>query len=140
MEETSKRRWTTVVFFSALLLLFCGFIYFLVFMPKDSRYSRIRSQSQPTSNSTIGVHNSKESDRVVLPLDQRIVFNDLILIYRGKRSGTLFLDVIITDLDPNFAYHHAIPTSEAKKEFNVASQRFKLISSSNSLIRIEHLH
>ena len=140
MEETSKRRWTTVVFFSALLLLFSGFIYFLVFGPKDSRYNRIRSQSSRTTDSTVESRNPNDLDQIVLPIDQKIIVNNLILIYKGKQRRTIFIDVIIPDLDPDAAYHHDLSIAEAEEAFNLASQRFRLTSSSHSIIRIERLH
>ena len=140
MEETSKRRWTTIVFFSALLILFSGFIYFLIFVPKDSRYSYRRWQSSSADNAPMERYQPKEQNRIVLPLNQPINFEDLILTYKGKQGRSILLDVIIPELDPSVAYHHAIPVSEAKKEFYLASRRFKLTSSSYTLIRIKRLN
>ena len=140
MQETSKRRWTTIIFFSVLSILFCGFIYFLVFMPKDMRYRGIQSQQHTGPGSATESRVAMDPERIVLPREQRIVFENLILIYKGIQDRSIYLDVIVTDLDPLFAYHHSIPISEAKNEFFLASQRFKLISSSQSLIRIRRFH
>jgi hypothetical protein len=48
------------------------------------------------------------------------------------------LDLVITDLDPDYAYLRQIPIETARKHFILGDQEFKLKSNGSQQIKIVH--
>ena len=70
----------------------------------------------------------KESgNRLLLPLDQPLLFKGLEITYRGMlESGRFRLDVVIQSLDSSFTYQRDLGVLEARQGFLIDDRRFAL--------------
>lgn len=69
----------------------------------------------------------KTGNRLVLPLDQTLVSEELEITYRGMaKSGVFRLDVVIHRLDASVTYPRVLVVTEAKRGFTLADRHFTL--------------
>ena len=77
---------------------------------------------------------------LILSLNKKVPVAGLEIIYRGlSGSGKFKLDVIIPALDPNFAYPHELSEKEARKEFRLVDERFKVSAIGPYTLSLLHL-
>jgi hypothetical protein len=88
--------------------------------------------------SAVGALPYPDEPRVTMTLkrDIRQRLGKLDIIYRGVKNRKLRLDVFILDLDPQYAYRHAIALSQASKGFRVGGVRLELLSARDSRAKI----
>ena len=81
---------------------------------------------------------SKESgNRLLLPLDQTLLFKGLKITYRGMlESGRFRLDVVIQSLDSSFTYQRDLGVLEARRGFLIDDRRFALEKISPLYLRL----
>ena len=66
-------------------------------------------------------------NRLVLPLDQPLLFKGLEITYRGmSESGRFRLDVVIQSLDSSFRYPRDLGVKESRRGFMIDDRRFEL--------------
>ena len=73
---------------------------------------------------------------VTLKRDTRQRLGKLDIIYRGVENRKLRLDVFVLDLDPQYAYQHAIALRRASDGFRVGSHHLELLSARGSRAKI----
>jgi len=77
---------------------------------------------------------------VNVAIGKAVSFGKVVVIYRGKADGGLFLvDTIIPALDPDYPYSHRIDIAEARKGFSLAGQRFVLRDIGRNNLKLERL-
>ena len=131
MENRRSQKWLILSFFTSVSLLFVYFIFSLATGTTDKKYQR-RLESART-----GPGSYYQDVRVNLFREEPVTVNRLKLTYRGLSSGSLLLDVILLDLDPEYVYSRTIPVSDAKKGFRISDHRFKATSVSGKRLRLD---
>ena len=137
MEETKKRRWLIILFFTVLTVLFSSFIYFGYKGPIDPRYRRRLEETVQQYRKEASA--KKDTINVVLSKGQKRQIGNIILGYRGIEKDALLIDVVILELDPQTTYPHKIPTSKKKQEVRLGGQPFKIVSAGKSTIQLRRI-
>ena len=79
----------------------------------------------------------KTGNRLLLPLDQPLLFKGLKLTYRGMPYSASFqLDFVIQNLDPSFTYSRKISAREARRGFLIDDHPFALEKVSPLYLRL----
>lgn len=135
-ENVRNQKWLTVSFFLACGLVFVVFVYVISSGTVDRSYqnwmTNLRTQSEADSRPA-----SISGDEAVIVLkDRQVDLGNVLLTYRGLSSGSLQLDLVILDLDPQYVYHRRIPVETAEKGFEIAHRRFKALSVSRRSLKL----
>ena len=93
-------------------------------------YERQTDTARPNRTSTI----SKK--RVVLVKDSAIKLNRTIVTYRGLEGGDIRLDVVILDLDPNYAYPKQISKAAAREGFRLGDRAYRMVSARRNTLEL----
>ncbi len=81
-----------------------------------------------------------DAEQLILPLDTKVAVAGIEIIYRGgASSGTFKVDVIIPALDPSFAYSYELKEKEARQEFRLIDDRFKVTAIGPRRLVLQHL-
>jgi hypothetical protein len=133
METKSKKKWLSVLFFSVSGIIFGTSLYL------------ITAGSTPSPETTTvavasAVHAlpypSESRVMITLKRDTRQRLGKLDIIYRGVENRKLRLDVFVLDLDPQYAYQHAIALRQANDGFRVGGHNLELLSARGSRAKI----
>jgi hypothetical protein len=122
MERTQTKKWWVVLFFSSAGLLFGYFVYFLASGITDPAYGQWLSNSQPAPAV------AQTDDSFLLPKGEGLVVDRLKIIYRGAEARAINIDLVLMDLDGQYAYRHKIPIEDAKRGFFLSGRRFRVAS------------
>lgn len=133
MENEKKRKWLTILFFSLSGIVFGSSLYLITV---DS--APAHENTTATVASAIGALPYPDEPRVTITLkrDTRQRLGKLDIIYRGVKNRKLRLDVFVLDLDPQYAYRHAIALNQAIEGFRVGGVNFELLSARESRAKI----
>lgn len=129
------------LFFTMVIALFGYFIYFLVMGNTDPAYywqqtvSREHTPLQPHAPSSKSIATAM-NNRLILLRNEAQTIGKLKVTYLGIADKRLLFDVKLLDLDPNFAYHYAIPLAQSKKRFRMAENYFQAQATSKSKVRL----
>ena len=137
MEETKKRRWLIILFFTVLAVLFSSFIYFGYKGPIDPRYRRRLEETVQQYRKQASA--KTDTINVVLSKGQKRQIGNIILSYRGIEKSTLLIDVVILELDPEMTYPHKIPTSKKKQQIRLGGQPIKIVSAGKSSLHLRRV-
>ena len=126
MQDTYKQRIKGFLIFTAMGLLVFGIFYGAYHGPWDQNFNkemnnRKRLYERPKLPAV-------QKDRIILGLDQPVRFGKNRYVFNGLKDDQILIAVYILDLDPEVAYHHAIPVKEARKGLRLAGQNFRLIT------------
>ena len=80
---------------------------------------------------------SSVGDEIFFDLDQPGAVNDIRIVYRGTEKGVLHLDLIIPELDRQYAYSYNVPKYEAEQGFSLYGRRFRLTYFHGTRIRLK---
>ena len=70
---------------------------------------------------------TQTGNRLVLPLNQPLLFHGHTMTYQGMNaSGGFRLDIVFRSLDASVSYPHAFSVSEARQGLMIAERRFRL--------------
>ena len=118
-EQTRSRKLVVFLFFSFIVAVFGFFTYaFVTNKYSDPRWQRLRAV--PTSKPVAPPKNGPYP----LYIDKEQTVGNLKITYRGLESKTLLLDLVILELDQDYAYRRRIPINEAKSGFRLSDQPF----------------
>jgi len=125
MENKRKHKWLSILFFSISGIVFGTSLYLIT-----------AGAAAPPDPVPVNVASAVETlpypdePRVLVTLkrDTRQRVGSLDIIYRGVQDRKIRLDVYVRDLDPQYAYHHAIALDEASRGFRLAGARMELLS------------
>ena len=107
------------LFFSFIVAVFGFFTYaFVTQKYADPRWSRLGYIPTPTP-----VAPPKDGPYPLF-IDKAQTVGNLKITYRGLESKTLLLDLVILDLDQDYAHRRRIPIKEAKSGFRLSDQAF----------------
>lgn len=137
MYRTGKTNWPVGLFFLMVGIIFCGAFYYLITVLLDPAYYR---QNPPVENHATVRRNPPSVDKLLLTLDTTVASGNSRFVYKGKQAGHLLVDVFIPDLDRGYAYRHQIPLKIAKSGFNLAGQKFVLISANRRIAQIKKIN
>lgn len=118
-EQTRSRKLVIFLFFSFIVAIFGFFTYaFVTQKYSDPRWARLRvvPTSQPVAPPKDGPY--------PLSIDKEQTVGNLKITYRGLESKTVLLDLVILELDQDYAYHRRISIKEAKNGFRLSDQAF----------------
>lgn len=122
MQETRQPQWFIILIFTSLGLFILGLISFLTTEPGDQTAGEFSQSSMYRSLPGLG----DTPERIYLNREQWKSVGGLKLRYNGLDGPHLLIDVIIEQLDPEFAYTHRIPIKDAKAGFRLVDQGFSL--------------
>jgi hypothetical protein len=133
MPSDRRHKWLAILFFSVSGLVFGGSLYLIA--------TGAAASSEPTtrvlaSAATALPYADEPFVKITLLRDTRIRLGNLAITYRGVENDRLRLDVVVLDLDPQYAYRHAIALDEAGRGFRLAGTNLKLISARTARAKI----
>jgi hypothetical protein len=137
MDENPHRRWLVIAFFFLIGLLFVGFIHLAIVGPRSMR-SR-QPPEQPVMDREERPRSQPDKTAVILALGQVTSVGKIKMIYRGRDGDRINIDVIIPELDPEMAYHHAVHETDAKRGLKLGGQDFKLISAGDAKLHLNKI-
>ena len=133
MEDETKKKWLPALFFSLSGIIFGTSLYLIA-----TSTTAATAQTPATVAAAVGALPYPDEARVTMTLkrDTRQRLGKLDIIYRGVKNRKLRLDVFILDLDPQYAYRHAIALSQASEGFRVGGVQLELLSARDSRAKI----
>ena len=82
----------------------------------------------------------EQADKLVLLINKKVSVGKSELIYRGLAGRSEFrIDVIIPELDPQFAYSHQIKIADAKNSFRLANRTYRLIYAKKAALQLKQI-
>jgi len=133
VEHTRRQKWIAILFFSVSGLVFGSSLYLIA--------AGALASPEPTSTAVAAApHGLPYTDapqvKIVLQRDAQLRLGNLEITYRGVKDHNLHLEVVVLDLDPQYAYRHAIALDQASHGFQLAGVRLKLLSARNSRAKL----
>lgn len=130
MDSARSQKWLIVSFFSAISLLFVYFIVSIVFDRTDKTYTARYERARE------GPGSYHQGARINLIKDQPATVGKIRMTYRGRASGTLLMDLVLLELDPNYSYLRRIPLKDGRRGFIVSNRQFSVTSVSNRRLKL----
>ena len=129
MGTEHKHKWLTILFFSVSGVVFGASLYLITVSaaPVDRPAS---AAAAPRVQTVVDPDASRVN--VVLQRDAPLRLDQVDIIYRGVENRKLRLDVIVLELDPQYAYRHAIDLDEARRGFRLAEIDLQLLAARNA--------
>ena len=135
MEDTQKKKWLPILFFSLTGLVFGTSLYLITAGALAS--PEPATSAVAAAPETLPYNDTAEPRvKVVLKRDARLRLGNLEVTYRGIEDGKLRLEVVVLDLDPQYAYQHAIDLAQANRGFRLAGVRLRLLSARDSRAKL----
>ena len=133
MESNSRQKWLSILFFSVSGLVF-GISFYLI-------TTGATASPEPTPTTVASAANAlpyldEPQVKIVLQRNVQMRLGGLDITYRGVEDHKLRLEVVVLDLDPQYAYQHAIDLEKANSGFRLAGIRLKLLSARDSRARL----
>jgi hypothetical protein len=131
-DEVLKNRWWVRLFFTGTILLFGGFVAYIITHPTPPGYvmgSGGKRSATPATHFAPG-------DTVTIPQGKTVSVGEIRITYRGMDNGHIRLEVVVGSLDPDYAYGLRIAVPEAKAGFRSGERSFRLVSARTSRIRL----
>ncbi len=125
MENSLAYKWVIILFFGVVGIIFTLSVLYLAAgnVAPDTYWGR--KMTLPKS----GVAGPTRSvDKHLLELNRGKKIGNRIFFYKGRRDDRIVFDVIIPELDRQYAYPFKVDLSGAKTGFEVAGIRFQLIA------------
>lgn len=140
MENTSTYKWVVILFFSVVGIIFTVSVIYLAAgnVAPDTYWGR--KMTLPRAADRGQDPQASSMDKLVLELDQGRRFGNRIFFYRGYRNDQLLLEVIIPEIDREYAYPFWIDLKQAKAGFDIADMRFRLLTKRDHFISLKALH
>jgi hypothetical protein len=133
MENGPKRKWLSILFFSLSGIIFGTALYLITVGSAPSP-----EKTTVTVASAVNALPYPDEPRVVISLKrgERQRLGKVDIVYQGVKNKKLRLDVFILDLDPQYAYRHAITLDQAEDGFRVGGVDLELLSAWDSRAKI----
>jgi hypothetical protein len=125
MEDHRRQKWITILFFSMSGIIFGTALYLIT--ANSAPPSATPAAAVASAADTLPYPDAPQV-KVVLERDTPLRLGKLDLIYRGVQDRKLRLDVIVLDLDPEYAYRHAIALDKARRGFRLGGIDLQLLS------------
>jgi hypothetical protein len=138
MEETRKRRWLIILFFTVIAGLFIGFIYSAITGRVDPRYRR-RLENSVTRFNERQQQKAPDTINITLNVGQQIQVGKNKIAFKALENGMLHLELFILELDPEAGYPHTIPVKDARRGIELGDHRYVLKSASKSQIKLKRI-
>lgn len=133
MDNKSKKKWLSILFFSVSGIIFSASLYLIMAGAAPN------AGGMPVSvASAVNAQPYPDNPRITITLkrDTRQRLGKLDIIYRGVKNRKLHLEVFVLELDPQYAYQHAIALRKASDGFRVGGHNLELLSARNSRAKI----
>ena len=134
MDSVFKRRWQTILFFSALAILFIGIFYGAYHGPWDPRFRR--RMEQTTHLHKKAPPSPIQKDKITLTCNEPLTVGKNRFVFHGIEKNQVHISVYLLELDPEFAYHYRIPIKEAVRGFRLGGQSLVLLSKGKNRIKV----
>lgn len=133
MENKRKHKWLSILFFSVSGIVFGTSLYLIT--------AGAATSPDPVAVNVASAVNAlpyPDEPRVLVTLkrDTRQRVGNLDIIYRGVQDRKIRLEVYVRELDPQYAYRHAIALDEASRGFRLAGAHMKLLSARNARAKL----
>ena len=132
-------KWMIAIFFTAIGLFITYFVVFLLKGSPGSDYVRWLNPRGRSNAAPVVRDNIEIPGTILLPINQKMNYGNIIMKYLGLDNGDIILDIIIPEIDSEYAYLHRIPVKTAKQGFWLSDQQFKIISIDNSNLKLEQI-
>lgn len=133
MGEERRPKWLPILFFVITGVIFATTIYLITVGASAS--NRLTNAAVASAVNALPY---PDEPRILITLkrDTRQRMGKLDIIYRGVEDRKLRLDVFVLDLDPDYAYRHAIALDKANRGFRIGGVRMELRSAWDSRAKI----
>ena len=132
MEDDRRQKWLTILFFS-----FSGIVFGIsLYLVTAGSIGHAEAEGAATTAGATRPYTAEPTGEVVLERGQRMRLGGLDVIYRGSHGRKLRLDVFVLELDPQYAYRHAIALDKAGGGFRLGGMELKLLSARESHAKI----
>lgn len=137
MEKSFSYKWVVIIFFGLAGIAFTASVFYLMAgnVAPDTYWGR--KWTLPKSKDDVL---SISPAKIVLELDQGTPIGDRTFFFRGRRGDGILLDVIIPEIDRNYAYPFTIGLEEAKNGAAVADIRFRLLTVRPTFVSLKINH
>lgn len=132
MDDERKPKWLPILFFSITGIVFSLSIYLITV----SASAPLATPAAVASAANAPPYPDDPQVKVVLQRDIPTRLGKLDIIYRGVQDRKLRLDVIVLELDPDYAYRHAIALDRASQGFRLGGVALQLLSARGSRAKI----
>ena len=133
MDEVLKNKWMVRLFFIGTAVFFTGFVLYIIANPKIPGYMWSRPQPAAPVEKNVAL---VPGDEIALVVERETVIGKNRYLYQGRIDGKVVFQVVIPDLDPEYAYVHRVPIADAQKGFRLAGRTFRLIAASRHKARL----
>jgi hypothetical protein len=131
-QRTKNRKWAVVLFFAAVGLVLGYFVSVLISASANPTY--LRWTARPPE--MVPKKPSPTGDDFILTIHHQQRIDNLKITYRGVQSGAVVFDLVVMDLDPQYAYLRRIPITTAARGFQLSTHHFKLESAGQTNMQI----
>lgn len=135
MEDNRKPKWLPILFFAISGLVFGTSLYLIT--------AGAAAAPEPTTATVASaaatlpfIDSDEPRIKIILKRDARLRLGNLDITYRGVEDRKLRLEVVVLDLDPQYAYRHAIDLAHASRGFRVGGVSLKLLSARDSRAKL----
>ncbi|MCG6893216.1 MAG: hypothetical protein LJE65_06390 [Desulfobacteraceae bacterium] len=136
-DEVLKNRWWVRLFFAGTVLLFAGFVAYIITHPQPPGYA-LRSGGKASFPNDTG--SFSPGDTVTIPKGKTVPVGGILITYLGVENGRIRMEVVVESLDPDYAYGFGIAADQAKAGFRSGGRAFRLLSFSGSRVRLRLLN
>ena len=133
-QRTKSRKWAVILFFSALGLVLGYFVTILISVSSKPTPPQWYVRPQPVVTTP-----DSHSDQFILVTHRQQVIGNIKITYRGVIDDEIVFDIVVMDLDPQYAYIRRIPVARAKNGFQLSSERFRLLSAGERNMQISRV-
>ena len=149
-ETSSSKKWWHLLLFIGGTMLSVGMLLYLaeLYFPSPSTANTTREDMRLTRYfnvrnwTTLGYRPiyDPETRTITLNRDQSYEIDGLRITYNGLDGKKIFkLDVRVLAFDPESPFRYQLPITAARKEFQLAGRRFKLVSAGRNRLEFQHL-
>ena len=125
MENSFSYKWVVIIFFGVVGIAFTVSVLYLAAgnVAPDTYWGRkMKLPKSEEAGPALSVN------KHLLELDQGKKIGNRIFFFRGRRDDRIVFDVIIPELDRQYAYPFKVDIAGAKTGFEVAGIRLQLIA------------
>lgn len=124
MEKSVDYRWVVALFFTVVGVAFVASILYLATggVAPDTYWGRKMTLPRTETQASGG----RTPRTYLIELNKSQPIGDRIFFYRGRQGDRILLDVIIPEIDSQYAYPFTISLGDARKGVEVAGLRLRL--------------
>ncbi len=125
--------------FSMLFILFliCMTFFSIHYFSNPSESVLFQRVRQSKANTDFTESSTSAMDKVILVKDNSVTVNDCRLVFKGLQGKSIYLDLFLLELDPQYAYHQNISKASAIEGIRLGDFEYRLISVNKEILKLK---